>query len=224
MSSAVVVAHELKTPLALIRQLSLLVDDAAADAVEVKQLAGQLVLTSERALGLASDLAQTANLTPTLFPLEPVNPFAICRQLAIETEPFCRLYHHTVRWPRGRGQRLVVANRTLLMRILMNFLDNAFKYSEYGMSICVDVKRIGTSIRLSVRDFGPMMSRKEYRQLISELAYQKTVKTRPESSGIGIYIAAQFAAAMDSTIGLIRHRDGLTFYVDIPLSEQMSLL
>ena len=79
-------------------------------------------------------------------------------------------------------------------------------------------------VRISVRDFGPMMSLREYRQLLNEMEMRKTVRTRPESSGLGIYVASQFAHAMCGQIGLIRHRDGLTFYVDLPISHQMSLL
>lgn len=225
LSSAAVAAHELKTPLALIRQLSLLVSDEAADSKEVRKLASQLTLASERALGLVGDLAQTANLGPSLFPLEPVNPLAVCQQLALEVRPLCRLYGHNVKWPRNSARRqLVVANRTLLMRILANFLDNSLKYSEKGIDISVEARRIGDTMRLGVRDFGPMMSRAEYRRLTDELSKLKSVKTRPESSGLGVYIASRFAEAMGGKIGLIRHRDGLTFYVDMPLSEQMSLL
>jgi integral membrane sensor signal transduction histidine kinase len=50
------------------------------------------------------------------------------------------------------------------------------------------------------------------------------VRTRPESSGLGIYVANQFARAMNGRIGLIRHRDGLTFYVEMPISRQLSLI
>ena len=34
----------------------------------------------------------------------------------------------------------------------------------------------------------------------------------------------QFAKLMEGQIGLIRHRDGVTFFVELPLSGQMSLL
>ena len=80
------------------------------------------------------------------------------------------------------------------------------------------------AVRLSVRDFGPMMSLREYRRRLEGMEAGKTVRTRPESSGLGIYVASQFARAMNGQIGLIRHRDGLTFYVEMPISRQLSLL
>ena len=48
--------------------------------------------------------------------------------------------------------------------------------------------------------------------------------SRPQSSGLGIFIAQNFAEAMGAKIGVIRHRDGNTFYVDLNKSEQLSLL
>lgn len=223
--SILVAAHELKTPLALIRQMALLLDDDLTSTADKKQIQQRIIQTSEQALQLTADLANSANLTPSLFPLEPVNPLALCQQIAVETRFNAALYGRKISWPRsGRNSRLILANRTLLGRILANFLNNALKYTEDGSEIKVSVTAVGGAVRLSVRDFGPMMSLKEYRRLLDEMDARKTVRTRPESSGLGIYVASQFARAMNGQIGLIRHRDGLTFYVDMPISRQLSLL
>ena len=223
--SVLVAAHELKTPLSLIRQLTLMLGDDLTSEADKKQIQQRIVQASEQALQLTVDLANSANLTPSLFPLGPVNPLAICQQMAVETRFNAVLYGRKISWPRsGRNSRLILANRTLLGRILANFLNNALKYTEDDSEIKVSVKAVGGAVRLSVRDFGPMMSLKEYRRLLDEMDARKTVRTRPESSGLGIYVASQFARAMNGQIGLIRHRDGLTFYVEMPISRQLSLL
>ena len=224
MPSIAVAAHELKAPLALIRQMSLLIEDGQLSLAEARLMQRRLTLTAERSLALVQDLARTVNVQPTLFPLEPVNPLALLTQLAHQSRDMLRLYDRRVTWPRTGKKRLVVANPLLLGRIMMNFLDNAMRYSEAGAAIRVTVRQAGTMVRLGVRDFGPMMSLAEYRQLVDEMTTRKSVRTRPDSSGLGVYIAATFARAMGGQVGLIRHRDGLTFYVDVPLSEQMSLL
>ena len=222
--SVVVAAHELKTPLALMRQLSLLLSEGSLDGAEAQRVSQQVTQTAERALALVGDLAHTANLSPTLFPLEPVNPLAVCRQIAQDMRPALQVYDRRVEWPRGRQAQLVVANQTLLGRVLANFLENALRYSEPSATVRVKLQRRGDVLRMGVRDFGPMMSLREYRQLLDEMVLRKSVRTRPESSGLGVYVASQFAQAMNGEIGLIRHRDGLTFYVDVPLSRQMSWL
>lgn len=224
--SVVVAAHELKAPLTLVRQLSLLMADGSLSETDSKKISQQTAQVAERALALVSDLAHTANLSPTLFPLEPVNPLAVCQEIAQQMRPTMELYGQQIEWPRTKTRRdqLIVANQTLLGRVLANFLENALRYSEPSAKVRVQLQKHGAMLRLGVRDFGPMMSLREYRRLTDEMEKRKSIRTRPESSGLGIYVASQFAQAMDGEIGLIRHRDGLTFYVELPLSRQLSWL
>jgi len=222
----VVTAHELKTPLSLMRQLSLLVHDSAESltADEIKKYQQQIAVTAEQALDLAMDLTNMARLDETLFPLEPVNPLSVCRDLASYSAPFLKVYNRQVRWPKPRKSPLVLANRTLLERVLANFINNAVKYTEAGSAIEVSLRRQKDKIRLNVRDYGPAISRREYRKLVDELGQIKTVRTRPDSSGLGIFLASEFAKLMQGQIGLIRHQTGVSFFVDLPISRQMRLL
>lgn len=222
--SLAVAAHELKSPIALMRQLSLLLDDASLTEVERQEFQSQLIGVADRALNLVTDLSQSANLQPSLFPLEPLSPLAIYRSLADETRVMCRVYDRRISWAKPQRQSVVVANRHLLKRIILGFIDNAMKYTDANLPVRVSTRRIGDCVRFSVRDHGPAMNLVDYRRLLSEKATLKTVKTRPEGSGLGIFLANQFAESMDSQIGLVRHKDGLTFFVDVPISRQMSLL
>ncbi len=220
-----VAAHELKTPITLMRQLGLALQDESLSEAQKARYQQQLITTADRALQLTADLAQVANLQPSLFPLEPVNPLAICRAMAAEMRPMTHLYQRDIVWPRpSRHGLLAVANRRLLERIVANFVDNALKYTEDGVPVRVGVQQNGDYVRVGVRDYGPQLTLREYRRLVDEMAHAKTVRTRPESSGLGIFIASQFARVMYGTIGLIRHRDGVTFYVELPISQQTSWL
>ena len=116
------------------------------------------------------------------------------------------------------------ANSRLLGSVLGNFIDNALKYSQENMPIRVKIVQKDRATRIAVRDHGPQISLKEYRRLIDEMEQLKSIKTRPDSSGLGVYIAAQFARAMGAEIGLIRHRDGVSFYIDLTKSGQLSWL
>ncbi len=76
-SSAAIVAHELKGPLSLSRQLalSLELENSLADAREIGR---QIAATSERALRQVEDLTRVARLDDALFEMEPVNPRIVC--------------------------------------------------------------------------------------------------------------------------------------------------
>lgn len=223
--SVSVAAHELKSPIALMRQLSLVLSDDSLPETTREKYHRQLIMTADRALQLTNDLTQVANLQASLFPLEPVNPLAVCRAMAEEVRPLSWLYQREIAWPKASRQALlVVANPRLLGRIVVNFIDNAVKYTEEAVPIEVSVRRRGEMVRVGVRDYGPQMTKREYRRLVDEMERMKSVRTRPESSGLGVFIASQFARAMNGTTGLVRHRDGVTFYVELPMSQQTSWL
>jgi len=223
----VAAAHELKSPRVLVRQLALALEDVTLSAVEREELLTQIRLTSERALRLTADLTRAARLEDALFELEPINPRQLCDDIVSELMPLFRAHGRTIRVSGRRRAPLPVGNRDLLRRIVMNFSDNALKYSDVSGAIELNVqaREKGNTIRVGVRDYGPALPADVWRSLEEKLMHApQTIHARPESSGLGLYIAAAFAMAMNGTIGAIRHRDGATFYVDLQASRQLSLL
>lgn len=225
--TVVTAAHELKSPLALMRQLALALQSGECSRRDAEKIADRIVLTSERALRLTTDLTKAARLEDSLFSLEPVNPVAIMEEVVSELSP---LYQAKGRLlyvvPRQRSV-LAVANRDLLRRIITNFADNALHYSLDSEAVALSVKAhsSGQGIRLSVRDYGPALPKNVWHTIASNLGTgRQSLHARPESSGLGMYVAGQFAQAMNGRLGAVRHRDGATFYVDLGASTQLRLL
>ena len=79
-------------------------------------------------------------------------------------------------------------------------------------------------IRVNVRDYGPTLPISIWRDLNRGNLKQPThMYMRPGSSGLGLYIASQFAGYMHATLGAVRHRDGTSFFVELPVSGQACL-
>lgn len=220
-------AHELKTPLALIRQLSLGLEQGEFDQEEHREILRQIVLTSERGLRLTSDLTRTSRLEDGLFDLEPVNSRQLCEEVAHELTPLFKARGREIRVLGGRRQLIAVANRDLLRRVLINFSDNALHYADSNSPVSIQASALvgGDQVRLGVRDYGPAVSNDTWLKIKSRLGVApQPIQNRPASSGLGLYIAGQFAGAMDGAIGATRHRDGATFYIDLQASKQLKLL
>ena len=228
LSSLVAAAHELKSPLSLIRQLSLMLEDGEIAVDEQKRMLMQISLTSERALRLTNDLTRSVRLSDALFQLEPINPQQLCEDVIRELSPLFLAHNRSFKLINHKHPLLLVANRDLLRRIIMNFSDNALHYSEgkTPVEIKIGTHNGGSVIRLGVRDYGPALSSDALDSLSNQIAQeaQSAVHARPQSSGLGLYIASQFADVMNGRIGVTRHRDGSTFYVDLQASSQLSLL
>ncbi len=221
----VAAAHELKSPLALIRQLSLSMESGDCTEEDIALLAHRITLTSERALRLTTDLTRASRLEDSLFTLEPLNPVTLCEEVVRELEPLYAAKGRTLRLAKRTRPLLALANRDLLRRILLNFADNALHYSGDDSAVVISAQAVGERVRLGVRDYGPALPPHIWKSLGSSLgASAQPLPSRPESSGLGIYIANQFAEVMHGSVGATRHRDGATFYVDISSSTQLRLL
>ncbi|WIO45876.1 sensor histidine kinase [Candidatus Southlakia epibionticum] len=218
-------AHELKAPLALVRQLSLALETGDYTDTERAVLQQRITLTAERALRLTTDLTRAERLDDGLFKVEPLNPIVLCEEVADELSPLYAAHDRTIGVKPHRRQLLGLANRELLRRILLNFTDNALHYSrDAPVYISAQQRQRGAVIRLGVRDYGPAVPANVWRRLMQNLGRPQPLHNRPASSGLGMVVAHEFAAAMGASIGAVRHRDGATFYVDIMTSTQLRLL
>lgn len=227
LSFAFTAAHELKAPLALIRQLALSLEDGTGDANDKERMLRQITLTAERSLRLTENLTRSARLDDSLFTLEPLNPQQLLEEVAHEFTPLYKAKDREIRVSSRFRPMLVVANRDLLHRILANFTDNALHYSGDTMPVelYAGKRESGARVRVGVRDYGPAVPSKLWKNLEANLGKtRQALHMRPQSSGLGLFVAGQFADAMNGTIGAVRHRDGATFYVDMDASRQMTLL
>lgn len=218
-----VAAHDLKAPLCLTRQLALSLG-LSHDPVDDQRIRSQLIAVSERALGQVEDLTKVARLDDGLFTLEPVGVRGVCDAVYRELDPLFRYEKRRLRLAYANRSRLAVANRDLLHRVIYNFCTNALHYSTAETESELSVVDHQNFIRIGVRDFGPALPTSVWRELRSGgLTRPTRIAMRPGSSGLGLYIASEFARYMHAELGAIRHRDGTSFFVDLPISHQTSL-
>lgn len=225
-SSFLIAAHEMKTPLSIIRQLSLTLNDDEIELSnsEKSRILRQIDITSERALRLVQDLTKISKLEDAMFELEPINSKKICNDVVVEITDVFKLHGRVIRFKNVRKNELIMANYELLRSILMNFSDNALYSSNEKSEVEIKISNIGEKVRISVRDYGEELPLSIWRSIKKQNHQPVQANSRPQSSGLGIFIAQSFAAAMGVKIGVIRHRDGSTFYVDLNRSGQLSLL
>lgn len=222
-SGILVAAHELKAPLCLIRQLTLALS-VASDATAKQRLQNQLVEVSERALRQVNDLAKIARLEDGLFTTEPVSVRGVCESVLHEILPLFQFERRSLRATYSNKTRLAATNRELLYSIIYNFCVNAVRYSDAKSSSQLSVADHNGCIRVSVRDFGPALLTKIWQDLRTGQLIQPTaIAMRPGSSGLGLYISTQFARHLHAHLGAVRHRDGTSFYIDLPISKQAAL-
>ncbi len=213
----VAAAHELKSPLVLLRQLSFQIDNEA--------VASRVKLTSERALRLVDGLTKAARLEDGLFELAPLNICQVMSESVAEITPLADAKGIEILVARiSRGLPVAVGNRDLLRAILTNLIDNALDYTCQKIELRAGVRQ--QELEIAVRDYGETIELNEFRHLQQNLGHRgQALADRPLSSGLGLLVASQMSRAMHGNLRVERHRKGgLTFTVTMPAVQQLSLL
>jgi len=222
MPSLVALAHELKAPLGLIRHLALCRD--YYDQAEQTAALRRIELASERALRLVEALGLSYRLQDLTS--EPINLNCLCLDIAHELTPLCVESDQKIELKLPRQPLLGLGNRDLLSSVVFGLCDNAFSYGSAGQPIKLHVSRHSQNARVAVYDHGPGVVKSQLKSLRQRLGKApQPLSNRPGSSGLGLYIAGQFAEAMQGELGVRQSlKSGQSFYIDIPRSTQLSLI
>lgn len=216
-----VAAHELKAPLAVLRQLALSFNEMDREGEEIRS---EMVAVSERAMRQVNDLVKIRRLEDGLFKMEPVAIREVCDAVSKELSLLFRFNNRDLFIKYSNRSRLVSANRELLYSVIYNFLLNAMHYSSEETRAELSVYERDGRIKVRVRDFGPALPTEVFREMRRGFLKKPTsIAMRPGSSGLGLYIASKFSQYMNAEVGAIRHKDGTSFFVNLPISKQMSL-
>lgn len=218
-----VAAHELKAPLSVLRQLALSMDFDDSKT-KLEHLQSEMISVSERAIKQVNDLSKIARLEDGLFEMEPVSIRAVCDDVARELNYLFRYNQRDLFIKYTNKSRLVTANRDLLHSVIYNFLLNAMHYSGKETRSELIVANSKDKVKVSIRDYGPALPNDVWREMKRGWVEKPTsIAMRPGSSGLGLYIASKFSRYMNAEIGAIRHRDGTSFFIELPISMQARL-
>jgi len=212
-------AHELRTPLAIMRGAS-----------ELGLAAGP---GDEQGAALEQVLAQNAHLTRLV---EDLSTLARADSGAVNLDhapvDLSRLVAETIEGvgvlAEDRGVRLaveapeatrVVGDAGRLRQVLLILLDNALKYTPDDGFITVRVAREGGQARLQVRDSGPGIAPEDLPRLF-ERFYRADKARTGEGSGLGLAIGRWIAEAHGGHIAAANVPGrGALFTVTLPLAS-----
>ena len=216
-----VAAHELKAPLAVLRQLALSFDELNGTNEHIRS---EMVGVSERAIKQVNDLIKVRRLEDGLFEMEPVAVRAVCDAVTRELNYLFKGEQKGLFVRYSNRVKLVTANRDLLYSVVYNFLLNAIHYSNTETRAELVVKDYHGMVQVKIRDYGPALPIDVWREMKRGFVRKPTsIAMRPGSSGLGLFIASRFSRYMHAEVGAVRHRDGTSFYINLPISKQMSM-
>ncbi|QKS31279.1 MAG: Sensor protein QseC [Accumulibacter sp.] len=183
-------AHELRTPLAVVR-IQAQVAQRTADSADRQHALDQIVAGTDRATRMVDQLLRLARLDPLaqLPTSSEIDLAELARRVLAETPvPENR---HGLRL-QARGKPLSVSgDGELLEIVLRNLLDNALRYTPAAARITVFVRRENEELSLGVADDGPGVAADELPRLAER--FYRGSDAGSEGSGLGLAIAQRIA-------------------------------
>ena len=210
------VAHDLRTPLAHLRQR---VEAALAGPPDIdayhEALTGAVekiddVLATFEALLRIGQLEAGANLAV----FQPVDIAETVRAVAEAFRPSAEDAGHELSVVAARPE-IVRGERSFITQMIANFVENALIHTPKGTTIELRVERIGPVIRLIVEDDGLGVAPTERDQIFRRFYRVDRSRTTP-GSGLGLSLAAAVAHAHGADIRAEDASPGLRIVVDFP--------
>jgi two-component system sensor histidine kinase GlrK len=214
-------SHELKTPLANIREGTELLMDGAVGELDTNQREVMGILREnsiklqrliENLLSFSAWQTSSIGLDPSEFRLRPV-----VKQV-LENQQLT-LLSQRVRLDVQVEDVTLVADKGKLRLILENLLSNAIKYSPKGGAIHISARRSGENLSLDVADSGPGIPQEEREHIFDAFYTSRLPKgTSVKGTGIGLSVVLEFVSAHGGTVEIIDGQfPGAHFRITMPV-------
>ena len=181
-------AHELRTPLAILR--------ARLDQLEDSKVSRELKADIRSMGRVVSQLLDAAELDTTFIgPQERADLSALCSDVVEMLAPLALESHRAIELTGAETPVWVRGNAEMLRGAVRNLAENALRHTPQGTAVEV---RVTTGGAVSVIDRGPGVIREE-RGLIFQRFWRRD-RSQPGSAGLGLSIVQRIAEAHGGAI------------------------
>jgi two-component system phosphate regulon sensor histidine kinase PhoR len=214
------ISHELRTPMAAVYGAAetLLRRNIELASEQGRQLLEMIARQAARLGQITEDVLLTRNLDrgDVRLEREPVDVAELVRATvaALESQQPAPV---SVDVEIEEGAALVSGDSDRIQQVLVNLLDNAFKYGA-SSPIAVRVQNANGSVRVSVGDSGPGILPAD-RERIFEKFFRgdPQLMYAPSGTGLGLYISRELAQRMGGSLDVSSAPGaGATFVLELP--------
>lgn len=195
-------AHELRTPLTTLHtNLEVIQKDSGATLADYKETTKVLQRALSRLETLVEDLLLLARGEKEIH-LEPVEVEVLLNEVIQEVEPSAQLQQVEIKLEINEPVT-VLADASLLGRVISNLLQNGIRYNRPGGSVTITVRHVVNGIAIGVKDTGIGIL-EEAQPFVFERFYCVDQSRAREQGGygLGLSIAAHLVQLHGGTIEL----------------------
>lgn len=180
-------AHELRNPLAPIRNSLHILRLSATDNPTVGQICDTLERQTGLLVRLVDDLLEVSRITQGKIELRvaPVELAAVIRQAVEISKPFIDAFGHNLAITIPGDPIVIHGDAVRLSQVFCNLLNNAAKYMDPGGQIWITVRTERDNVQVSVKDTGIGIAPDKLPRIF-EMFTQIDRSSRQAQGGLGI--------------------------------------
>ena len=220
---AAMVSHELRTPLAAIKMAIDMTLDGLAGTVsaEQRQLLSKAQNNVDRLARLVTEVLDFEKLETGRMQFDPraCDLNAVLTEVVETFSPVAKSkgLDLVVRPDGGLGD--VVCDKDKITQVLVNFVNNAMKFSASGTVTVASTLEEGAA-RVSVRDEGPGISAEDQAKLFNSFVQLANGSKKAGGTGLGLAICRRIVESHGGRIGVESSPGrGANFFFTLPLRK-----
>lgn len=216
--------HELKTPITPVLASSELLLEEIKEGGPLWELAQNINLGAYNLNQRIDELLDLARGEVGMLHLNPesVDSGQLLRSIVDSVKPLARKSGHSLNAELPPSLPVIQADEDRLRQVLLNLLNNAFKFTPAGGSITVKADRKGTNLVVEVQDTGRGISKEEQERLFEPYQQVEGERNRLSGLGLGLSLSKKLVELHGGRVWVQSEKGkGSTFGFSIPLEAKV---
>ncbi|MBD5456280.1 MAG: HAMP domain-containing histidine kinase [Lachnospiraceae bacterium] len=186
-------AHDLKTPLTIIRGNTELLFDTSL-STEQRECAEFIENSSLQMQDYVQTLIEATKSWDSCQPcMKKVNMDSLLMELKNQIDGLCAVNNISLYWDCGQYPAYVTADHDLLIRMLVNVLSNAVEHTPQGGNVTFEICEKNNELSFLITDTGKGFSDEALKHATEQFFMDDDSRSSKSHYGIGLYVAASIA-------------------------------
>ena len=214
-----IASHELKTPLTSLKGYLQLMATYQKEALPpiIKNYISKANVAINKLQQLINDLLDVSKIQAGRLEYR-MDKIDLSELMNLWVENAEHIYPNYRFYNEAKTNFLILGNPERLEQVVMNFINNAVKYSPESKDIIIKTTKLQDVVRISVTDFGIGLTDEQIKRIFERFYRVEDKKYMTSGLGMGLYISTEIINAHNGTIGVDSEPGkGSTFYFDLPL-------
>lgn len=216
-----VAAHDLRNPLSVIlTATTLLKSEKEPNRENIEEYSELIQISTDRMLNLVNNMLdiQSVENGGVELQLEELDVNDLIQKSIKHFEKTAEVKMIELIPQLENDEVPITCDSSTMIRVFDNILSNAIKYSPPKSKVWIRSKKMGDTVRISIKDEGPGLTDEDQQKLFKRFSSLSSSPTGNETStGLGLYIVKKLVTSMGGEVSCeSTYGEGAEFNVEFP--------